>query len=420
MNFILVNIKLKLAKILKQDDTAFYYLPLLAILRVLSWLYRVLILSRNFFYDREILASREVDIPVVSIGNITLGGTGKTPTTAVLAEMLKNSGYHPAVVCRGYGQGQSDPAVVTEGSKMLLSAEEAGDEAYLLARELEEIPVVVCSNKTRAAEWVDKNCNSDIMIIDDGFQHRSLQRDFDLVLLDATFPLGNGYLLPRGFLREPPRALKRADGVVITRIEQTDTEKLFNLLNKVDEFIGELPVFFGSYQPCSLLDFQQNEYPLDFLRGKKIKAFSGIGNPESFSNTLKKLQGKLDEHIVFPDHYEYSRDNLAPSIDFNPHFSGKTDAEIYKNSAEEPQIIVTTSKDFVRLDQDLAEFFRARGYKLLMLKMSMQIISADRMGEVDSETFPVCGEENAEIIREKVSGERNNIVETIVDTVESR
>ncbi len=391
MNSILTAGRLKLAEILKQDNPPRRYLPLLVILQLLSWIYRAIIVLRNFFYEKNILTVEKVNTPVVSVGNLVVGGTGKTPVTKFLAEEFKEKGYQPAVICRGYGRENSEPVLVSDGEQILLNHEQAGDEAYLLASELAGIPVVVCQNKTKAARWVDYNLNSDIILVDDGFQHRSLARDYDLVLLDANLPFGNGYLLPRGFLREPPANLQRADAAVITRINQVDDRDIARILSDVEHLASELPKFIASYKPCYLHDYNQNEYPLNYLAGREIKAFSGIGAPDNFTNTLRALDCQVQEHISFPDHHDYTREDFVEEIDFNPRFSDLS-AGAEKSEAE-LQIIVTTRKDFIKLNQDLANFFRSRGYKLMVLKMSLDIMSRDNQQDIIAEIIDTVGTE---------------------------
>ena len=413
MKLNLQSVKLRLAEIIKQKKPPRYYIPLLVILRTLSWLYGAAVNIRNYLYDAEIFNSSEVDIPVVSVGNIVVGGTGKTPVVRELAEMLKNSGYSPAVICKGYGQEVVEPEMVSDGENIFLGADEVGDEALLLAAELDKIPVVVCQNKTKAAEWVDKNLNSDIMLIDDGFQHRSLNRDFDLVLLDVNLPFGNGHLLPRGFLREHPKNLQRADGIIITRVEQADEQSIMQIWQEIADLNGELSVFLGNYQPRYLHDFRQNRYSLEYIAGERVKAFSSIGNPDSFITTLNNLGCHVDEHFVFPDHHDYSRSDFAGEDGFIPREAAKS--EDVEKKSDEAQFLLTTSKDFTKLSEDLVDYIQRQGYKLLVLKMAMKISPGADLSRLDLDDVNFAENNLEELLRQEDFCGSENLTDTIID-----
>ena len=181
-----------------------------ALLAPPSWLYRGAIFLRNRHYDRP-AAVRSVSVPVVSVGNITVGGTGKTPMTIYVAQKLQQSGVRVAVISRGYkGRAESGGGVVSDGRNLLMDSEQAGDEPYLMAGRLKNIPVIVGKNRFAAGMLAINKFQSEVIVLDDAFQHLKLSRDIDLILLDYTRPFGNTHLLPRGILREPVTALRRA------------------------------------------------------------------------------------------------------------------------------------------------------------------------------------------------------------------
>jgi tetraacyldisaccharide 4'-kinase len=190
---------------------------LYCLLYILSFPYRLAVGVRNFLYDNGLLRSNKLSCPVISIGNLTAGGTGKTPLTILLGRMLKEKGFRPAILSRGYGrQGVKSIGVVSNGSSILMDHREAGDEPFLMSQLLPQVPVIVGASRFLAGKKAIEELGADILILDDGFQHRGLYRDIDIVLLGSSRPLGNGRLLPGGSLRESPQALRRADIIVMT------------------------------------------------------------------------------------------------------------------------------------------------------------------------------------------------------------
>jgi len=369
------NFKLKIIELLSSDDPSLLSRPLLLLLRILSWLYGVAVNLRNFFYDRGFLSVRRVEPGVVSVGNIVAGGTGKTPTVLALSQRLQQVGLSPAVICRGYGRKNTSPLLVSDGEEILASAGRAGDEPHLLAQKLSEIPVVVCESKTKAALWVEENLNSDVIVVDDGFQHRSLERDYDLVLLDSRRPFGNGHLLPRGFLREPPTGLARADSIMITRADQAGSEEISGLKNRIRDldFYSRLDnenqkrgeIYRAELRPLRLRDFAGERYSLHRLRERKLLAFSGIGNPDSFVGTLEELSRGVSEHIRFPDHHDYNRDELLERI--TSELSDPAGSPEMEGNA----IIITTEKDMTKISKETADKLCDKGFKLLALEVEM-------------------------------------------------
>jgi len=196
--------------------------PLHIFFYLLSLPYGAAVRARNRLFDLGALPQQDVGCPVVSVGNLSVGGTGKTPMAIRVAGMLADRGMRPAVLSRGYGGRSAAPVlVVSDGGRILAGPDEAGDEPVLIARRLPGVPVLAGAKRAVTGRYARENLGADVLVLDDGFQHRWIRRDLDIVLLDSRAPLGNGFLLPRGPLREPPEALGRAGAVVFTRSEDT-------------------------------------------------------------------------------------------------------------------------------------------------------------------------------------------------------
>jgi tetraacyldisaccharide 4'-kinase len=239
------------------------------------------------------------------------------------------------VLSRGYGGTSKNPVnVVSKGTELLMNQNEAGDEPVLIAKSATGIPVLTGPRRVLTGDWAIKNLNADVLILDDGFQHRHLFRDIDIVLLNAANPFGNGNLLPAGPLREPSSALKRADIIIATgTYDDVTTSRTPMLPDGV-----HAPVFKCYYQPRSLLRGNpETAFPPELVRGKKICAFAGIGNPMAFEKTLAALGADVAVFIPFPDHHRYTEQDV-----------GLIDEQARQCRAE---MIVTTEKDKVKLER---------------------------------------------------------------------
>src|SRR3972149_9569915 len=189
-----------------------------SLLLILSWFYGLGHRLRLALYNRGILKTKNLSIPVISIGNLTAGGTGKTPTIIMIAELLKGMGKKVAVLSRGYkGKAEGEINVVSDGDKILLNPLESGDEPYMMAARLKGIPVITGSDRYKTGKYAIEKFGTKIILLDDGYQHVQLDRNFNILLLDSNSPFGNGYLLPRGTLREPPSYINRADVIILTK-----------------------------------------------------------------------------------------------------------------------------------------------------------------------------------------------------------
>ncbi|MBW1721884.1 MAG: tetraacyldisaccharide 4'-kinase [Deltaproteobacteria bacterium] len=273
---------------------------------------------------------------VASVGNLTTGGTGKTPAVLMLARWAAARGHRVAVLSRGYGgRYQNGVLVVSDPGKGLLAdPRESGDEPFLLASRLKGIPVIVSKDRFRAGMLAHEKFGTDFFLLDDGFQHLNLHRDLDMVLLDAEHPFGNGHLLPRGPLREPVGHLERADAFILTRSDRVkDLSPIENFFNSR---FPRIPLFKGRHVPEAIhFPREGRTCGLDFLKGKRIAAFAGIARPETFLDTLSGLGAIPVSFSVFADHHPFNPGEIRHLL------------RLKKESGA--QYLVTTEKDWVRI-----------------------------------------------------------------------
>ncbi|RUM32320.1 MAG: tetraacyldisaccharide 4'-kinase, partial [Aquifex sp.] len=257
----------------------------------LSLLYGKIINLRNSLYDRGILKVKKLPVPVISVGNISAGGSGKTSFVIHLANLLKDKKV--CILSRGYKRKSKGTLIVSEYGNVKATWEEAGDEPYLMAKILPHVSVVVSEDRYKGGVLALEKLSPEVIILDDGFQHRKLHRDLNILLLKKKDL--SDKLLPAGNLREPLREIRRADIIVLTYQE----------VNPFDFFTGK-PTFKMFREFCCLLNSSFEEIPLDFLKDKEVIAFSGLGDNEQFEKILKKLGIKVKKFIPFKDHHDYS------------------------------------------------------------------------------------------------------------------
>ncbi len=304
----------------------------------LSRLFGVVVDRRNRRFDEGRRAIVRVDRPVISVGNLTVGGTGKTPVVQMISRMLQDLRLRPAVVLRGYRRSSRGLLVVHDGHRVLASAREAGDEALLHARVL-DVPVVVAESKVDAAVHAAGFLPCDVIIVDDGFQHRALHRDVDVVLVDRA-TLDDPRLLPAGRLREPLANLYRADVVLLTGGDVQEHEVRPYLAP--DAVVGRIQVV--AHVPE--------------LAGRSVVTMCGIANPERFERTVRGCGADVVASITFKDHHAYVR----------------SDIERVLRTAQHHQVaVVTTEKDRVKLDQAL-ELFTQANVELIVLSIEARLV----------------------------------------------
>jgi tetraacyldisaccharide 4'-kinase len=293
-------------------------------LAMAAWPYAGAMWLRRRLYRAGVLPSRRAAVPVVCVGNLTTGGTGKTPMVAWVVNRLKGAGLSPAVLTRGYkGSGGTS------------------DEAELL-RQATGSSVVVDGDRVSGAQRAVAD-GAGVLVMDDGFQHRRLRRDLDIVLIDATRPWGYERCLPRGLLREPISALRDADAVVVTRADQAGSRAVDEIRRRVREILPEAPVALASHRPSAVIDASGRQRELDVLAGRKVCAFCGIGNPEAFFRTLELLNARVVSRHPLDDHFDYG-----------PQLSQTLCDTCGQRSGCGAQVMITTPKDYVKLDADTA------------------------------------------------------------------
>ncbi|MGH9471006.1 MAG: tetraacyldisaccharide 4'-kinase [Terriglobia bacterium] len=280
--------------------------PLLALFAAC---YRFAATARSAAYRHGWLRSRQLSRPVISIGNLTIGGTGKTPLVALVARLLADRGWRPVILTRGYGRRRGLSLTVAPAGGSRAARERAGDEPCLLAARLPGVPVVVCADRYRAGRFAEERFNPGVHLLDDGFQHLQLRRQMDIVALDATCELSDRALLPAGRMREPLAALKRAHLIVITRAELAGAAALEKLARQVNP---EARIFHARTRLSGLRELRRGSIvPPEALRGKRIFTFCGIGNPKAFFLDLGRWGMTVAGRQAFRDHHVYRPRELA-------------------------------------------------------------------------------------------------------------
>ncbi len=331
----LESIKKKIAQVMSQGESYESARPFSTLLFLLSLLYRGLVRQRIRLYRCGVFKSRKLPCMVISVGNITVGGVGKTPVVIYIVELLKALGYNVAVLSRGYkGKMYKQGGIVSDGQKVYMSSAAAGDEPYLMAQKLKDVPVLIGKNRFEMGCKAIRRFYTQILVMDDGFQHIQLDRDIDLLLLDSARPFGNGYCIPRGPLREPLAGIKRAGAIVLTRHESTVCQAGTDLKKEIGD--EKTPVFRCEHVPTRLsVAGSGPSLAVTSLKGRKLFAFSGISRNDSFRKTVTDLGGTIDGYVDFFDHHPYSSEDLLL---------------IWKQATQfKVDNVVTTEKDYVRI-----------------------------------------------------------------------
>ncbi len=294
-----------------------------SLLRAGTLPYAGVVAGRNWLFDRQLKKTHSVSIPVISVGNITAGGTGKTPMVSWLARRLTAENIRVTLISRGYGSREDRP----------------NDEALELSQKLPGVPHLQNPNRIQAARQAIDELDSQVIVLDDGFQHRRIGRDLDLVLVDATNPFGFGHLLPRGTLREPLAALRRADMIALTRVDLVQESCLAELEKQLDTYAPGVPRFHIAYRPEKLINVSQDEKPINDLAGKSVAAFCGVGNAPAFRQTLGQCGCEIVDFRAFADHHPYSPDDIKSLKGWLQHL-------------HEIDAVICTHKDLVKIPVD--------------------------------------------------------------------
>ena len=316
---------------------------LLALLKVLSLLLAAAVGIRYFLYHVGILRRFPLGVQVISIGNVTAGGTGKTPVTEIFARTLAAEGRKVAILSRGYRRKEAPwwvrmftqvvtpPLVVSDGRHVLLDSAEGGDEPYMLASNLPGVVVVVDRDRVKAGRYAISRFGCDTLILDDGFQYQKLKHSLEVVLVDKTNPFGNGHMLPRGVLREPAKHIARADFIFLTKSDGNSVavREQIRAYNKTAEIIE------CRHAPRLLKDvWSREELPLDWLKGKTLTTLSGIAVPQGFEDSLRKLGARVIWCERYADHHRYDSSEII--------FALNKTADLHADA------LITTEKDAVR------------------------------------------------------------------------
>ncbi|MBR4894768.1 MAG: tetraacyldisaccharide 4'-kinase [Kiritimatiellae bacterium] len=337
---------------------------LLAFLKALSFLFAFVVSVRYLLYKSGILRRYPLGIQVISIGNVTAGGTGKTPVTELFARTLAAKGRKVAILSRGYRRKEASwwqrmftqvidpPLVVSDGKRVRLDSAVGGDEPYMLASNLPGVAVVVDRDRVKAGRYAIKRLGCDTIILDDGFQYQRLKHSVEVVLVDATNPFGNGNMLPRGILREPVRHLKRADIIFLTKCRGDVSETIAEIrkYNKKAEIVK------CSHSPKVLKDvWSREEFPLSWLEGKTVSTLSGIASPKGFENSLRHLGAKVVWCERYADHHRYDSSEILYALN--------------RTADMGSDALVTTEKDAVRFPR-----FETVPVKCLYLRIAIDIL----------------------------------------------
>lgn len=331
-----------------------------------SMAYGAGVLARRGLYAAGILPRKKVGAKVICVGNLTAGGTGKTPAVLLAAETLRKRGHGVAIISRGYGRKAPAKHVSVLIDGRPTDWRECGDEPWMIHQSLagQGIPVLVCPDRAKAGAMAVEAYGAEVLILDDGFQHHGLHRDLDVVLVNARDPFGGRRLLPLGDLREPLSAIRRAGVVVVTHADRVTAAELGALRKELEALHPEALIVESAHQADHLLDVKtEKKHPLSELKDRAVVALSGIGDPLSFEAQLEGLGAKVAQSWRFPDHHPYTSRELQSVEDLRGGLP-----------------VVTTHKDFVRLPQDWRE--RLKG-DVLVLGIKLELLKG-RNGWIDA------------------------------------
>ena len=350
------------------QDHPFSINLLLGVLKAVSKIFAAVVAIRYFGYRHGILHRFPLGVQVISIGNVTAGGTGKTPVTELFARTLSAQGRKVAILSRGYRRKEAPffkrifmdvvvpPLVVSDGRRILLDSETGGDEPYMLASNLPGVAVVVDRNRVKAGRYAIKRLGCDTLILDDGFQYQKLKHSIEVVLVDSTNPFGNGNMLPRGILREPASHLKRADIIFLTKCRGDVSA----VREEVRKYNATAKIVECNHAPKTLKDvWSREEFALDYLRGKTLCTLSGIASPKGFENSLRNLGAKVVWCERYADHHRYATSEILYAL--NRTADMKADA------------LVTTEKDAVRFPR-----LETTPVKCLYLRIAIEILAGEK------------------------------------------
>lgn len=318
-------------------------------MKFLSLLYGFAVFIRNKLYDLKLLKTREVEnVEIICVGNIVAGGSGKTPAVQYFVRKYLSEGKKVGVLSRGYkGKRAVDTMLVRNEKEIVAKPSESGDEAYLHALNL-QVPVVVSKDRYEGAVYLRNKCSVDFIIMDDGFQHRKLKKDKNIVLIDATNPFGGDEYLPKGRLRESINELKRADEIIITKSNYVKNDVVKMIKDRIKKY--NKPISVAVFKENHFYNVKGEIFELDTIKNKNVLIFSSIANPKTFYDTVKKIGPEKIDEIKFADHHSYSEEEI----------------EEISVESKNYDYVITTEKDIVKINRDIEN--------LLVLKMEFEII----------------------------------------------
>ena len=342
-----------------------------AFLLSLSKIFTLLVKGRRWLYNVRILRDSTLGVQVIAIGNLTVGGTGKTPVVEKFARELRDAGRNVAILSRGYRskpqpfhqwltnkilfrEDTTPPRVVSDGKSLLLDSEMGGDEPYMLASNLRDVVVLVDKDRVKSGRYAIEKFGCDTLLLDDGFQYWHLRgRRHDVVLVDRQQPFGNEFLLPRGTLREPPSHLARAHTIFITKSDGRTEE----LRRRIASLNSTAAVIECVHHPMYFEDvFSGQQQSLEFIKGRKVASLSGIAQPESFEQSLVKLGAELVYSKRFADHHRFTQQEVLNAIN--------------RGKKRQAELIITTQKDAVRFPK-----LDRRDLPILWMRVEIKIVS---------------------------------------------
>lgn len=321
----------------------------MGMLFLFSLIYEQLVNIKLLGYKLGISGKEKLDCYVISLGNITVGGTGKTPTAQRLARDIRDMGYKVVILNRGYrAKWHGEVGIVSDGKQLHMTAAEAGDEAYMLAKHLPNVPVLIGAERAVTGRYAIEHFGAEVAILDDGYQHWQLVRDMDILLVDAVNVFGNGYILPRGTLRESMSHISRANVCLITKIDQAEVGAGEYIRDTVHKYNKDAQIVESIHQPRCFIpladwfqDLAQEGINTEKIAGRKVMAVSAIGNPASFERTLKDLGAEIIESLRYPDHHEYTMTEMQDVLQ--------------QADALDAEAIVLTEKDAVKIPDEVAK-----------------------------------------------------------------
>ena len=313
-----------------------------------SFVYAIIVVVRRLLYRTFPTLSYKSKFQIISVGNITSGGTGKTPFALYLANKFILQGHKVAIVLRGYkGQFEHNGALIADDKKVFEIASKAGDEAMLYVNNLPHTPICVGKNRVKSVKLLeDKFPDLDIVILDDGFQYLKLKQDVKYCIFSSENPIGNGFCLPAGLLREPIFTLKWVDYIVINGTIKP------NIDNKLLKIISTKQILSGNYIINEIVDYKQKTYTITDLKTKKLMLLSGIGTPKSFEKTVEQAGLSIDKHLCLNDHFEYTQEFI----------------DIHIDEFVQYDFVLTTEKDFTKLSMLKIEA------KVLVVKVRFDVV----------------------------------------------